>query len=391
MKFRFLVCLLAISLCGLLSCSNNNNSAVTTTGTGVLYIAAQGDSSLTAYTVALSNGSLSTLGTVQSTGTSPFAIALSPSLQAMFVDNNASDSVSSYTVNSDGSLTAVTGTVKTGTMPMGMAIDPAGKFLFVANQGSSNISVFAISAASLKEVAGSPFSTIPAGTIVPTGPTSLAVSGSGNFLYVSNNFTGTVSAFSISSAGALAELGSSPYAVGIAPSGVAIPPNGGFLYVANTGSNNISAFAICDKLVTSCADVNHPDGTLKPVAGSPFSDGGGPIAVAIDPSFSFFYVLEKGSNQISVFTYGTGSGVLTPFVTTPTVSTGQTPVSFVIVSGATGSNIGNTLTNPTDFVYVVNNGSSTLSAFTLDTATGVLTVLGTPVTTSVNPTSVAAN
>jgi DNA-binding beta-propeller fold protein YncE len=272
MKFRFLVCPLAISLCGLLSCSNNNNSAVATSGTGVLYIAAQGDSSLTAYTVALSNGSLSTLGTVQSTGTSPFAIALSPSLQAMFVDNNASDSVSSYTVNSDGSLTAVTGTVKTGTMPMGMAIDPAGKFLFVANQGSSNISVFAISTASLKEVAGSPFSTIPLGSIAPTGPTSLVVSGSGNYLYVSNEFTGTVSAFSISSAGALTELGASPYAVGIAPSGVTIPPNGGFLYVANTGSNNISAFAICDKLVTS-AQTSTTRWTLKPV-GSPFQTGG---------------------------------------------------------------------------------------------------------------------
>lgn len=390
MKFRFLAFPLAISLCALLACSNKN-STVTTSGTGVLYIAAQGDSSLTAYAVALSNGSLSTLGAVQSTGTSPFAIALAPSLNAMFVDNNASESVSSYTVNSDGSLTAGTGTVKTGTMPMGMAIDPAGKFLFVANQGSSNISVFAISTASLKEVAGSPFSTIPAGSAVPTGPTAVAVSASGTFLYVANTFTGTVSAYSISSAGSLTVLGGSPYAAGIAPSGLALPPSGGFLYVANSGSNNISAFSICDKVVTNCADLNHPDGALKPVAGSPFSDGSGPIAIAIDPSFNFLYVLEKGSNQISVFSYGTGSGVLTPFATTPTVSTGQTPVSFVIVSGATGADIGNTLTNPTDFVYVVNNGASTLSAFTLDTATGVLAPLGTPVTTSVNPTAVAAN
>jgi 6-phosphogluconolactonase (cycloisomerase 2 family) len=390
MKFRFLAYPLAISLCGLLACSNNN-SLIATSGTGVLYIAAQGDSSLTAYTVALSNGSLTTLGAAQGTGTGPFAIALAPSLTAMFVDNNGSDSVSGYTVNSDGSVTAGTGTVKAGTLPMGMAIDPGGKFLFVANQGSSNVSVFAISGVSLKEVAGSPFSTIHAGDIAPTGPTSVAVSHSGKYLYVANNFTGSVSAYSISAAGALAELGGSPYAVGIAPSGLTIPPNGGFLYVANYGSNNISAFAICDALVTSCADVNQADGSLKAVAGSPFSDGGGPIAIAIDPSFAFLYVLEKGSNQISVYSYGTGSGVITPFAVTPTVSTGLTPVSIVIVSGATGSNIGNTITNPTDFVYVVNNGASTLTAFTLDTATGVLTSLGTPVPTSVNPTSVAAN
>lgn len=392
MRFRFFPCLLAISLCGLLSCSSTDSSVATSSsGTGVLYIAAQGDNSVTAYTVSLSNGSLTTLGAVQSTGNSPFAIALTPARDAIFADNHAADSVSSYTVNSDGSLTAGTGTVKTGSMPMGMAIDPGGKFLFVANQGSSSVSVFAITSATLKEVAGSPFSTIPAGSIVPTGPTAVAVSASGNFLYVANDFTGTVSAYSVSSAGRLSELPASPYTAGIAPSSLTLAPGGPFLYVANSGSNNISGFEICDKVVTSCADVNHPDGSLKPVLNSPFSDGAGPVAVAIDPAFGFLYVLEKGSNQISIFSYGRGTGVLTPFATTPTVSTGLSPVSFVIVSGATGTDVGNTTTNPTDYMYVVNNGASTLSAFTIDTTTGVLTPLGTAVSTSVNPTSIAVN
>ncbi|MGO9127159.1 MAG: beta-propeller fold lactonase family protein [Terriglobales bacterium] len=390
MKFRLGACLLSISLCGLLACSSTS-STVATIGTGVLYIAAQGDSSLTAYTVALSNGALTNLGAVQSTGASPFAIAISSSVKALFVDNNASQTISSYTINSDGTLTAATGTVKTGIMPMGMAIDPAGKFLFVANQGSSDISVFSISNASLTEVAGSPFSTIPAGSAVPTGPTAVAVSATGNFLYVANNFTSTVSAYAISSAGSLAVLGNSPFAVGLAPSGLAIPPSGAFLYVANTGTNDISAFTICDKVLPSCADVSNPDGNLTPVAGSPFSDGGGPVAIAIDPAFDFLYVLDRASNQISAFAYGTGSGVLTPLSTTPTVSTGQAPASLAIVSGATGTNIGNTLTNPTDFLYVVNNESSTLSVFSLNTTTGVLTVLGLAAQTSVNPTAVAAN
>jgi 6-phosphogluconolactonase len=390
MRFRFLACLLSISLCGLLACSNSN-STITTNGTGVLYIAAQGDSTLTAYTVTLSTGALSILGTAQSTGSSPFAIAISSTLKSIFVDNTASETISGYTINSDGSVTAGTGTVKTGTMPMGMAIDPAGKFLFVANQGSSSISVFSINGAALTAVAGSPFSTIPAGSAVATGPTAVAVSASGNFLYVSNNFTNTVSAYAISSTGGLTVLGGSPYSVGLSPSGLAIPPNGGFLYVANTGADTISAFNICDKVVTSCADVNHPDGNLQPVTGSPFSDGGGPVAIAIDPAFPFLYVLDRASNQISSFSYGTGSGVLTPFAATPTVSTGQAPASFVIVSGTTGANIGNTTTNPTDFVYVANNGSSTLSVFTLNTTTGVLAPLGLAVNTSVNPTAVAAN
>jgi DNA-binding beta-propeller fold protein YncE len=387
MRFRFFACLLSISLCGLLACSSNSG-VVTPLGTGTLYIAAQGDSSLTAYTVGLGNGALTQLGSAQSTGTSPFAMVLSPARNAIFVDNTVSETVSSYTINSDGSLTAGTGTVKTGTMPMGMAIDPLGRFLFVANQGSSNISMFSISNASLTEVAGSPFTTIPAGTTFPTGPSAVAVSATGNFLYVANTFTNTVSAYTISAAG-LTVLGTSPFAVGLAPSGLALPPSGAFLYVANTGTNNISAFNICDKVVISCADVNNPNGNLTPVAGSPFSDGGSPVAIAVDPAFDFLYVLDKMSNQVSCFAFGTGTGVLTPLSTTPTVSTGQAPASFVIVSGTTGVNIGNTLTNPTDFVYVVNNESSTLSVFTLNTTTGVLTTLGLAAQTAVNPTAVA--
>jgi 6-phosphogluconolactonase len=387
MRFRFSACLLSILLCGLLACSSNN-SVITASGTRTLYIAAQGDNSLTAYTVALGNGSLTALGTAQNTGASPFAIAVSPALNALFVDNTASETVSSYAVSSDGTLTAGASTVKTGTMPMGMAIDPLGRFLFVANQGSSNISMFSIST-TLTEVAGSPFSTIPAGTTVPTGPTAVAVSATGNFLYVANSFTNTVSAYAISPTG-LTVLGGSPFAVGLAPSGLALPPSGAFLYVANSGTNNISAFNICDKVVTSCSDVNNPNGNLTPITGSPFSDGGNPVAIAVDPAFDFLYVLDSRSNQISAFAYGTGSGVLTPLSTTPTVSTGESPASFVIVSGTTGVDIGNTITNPTDFVYVVNNESSTLSAFSLNTTTGALTTIGLSAQTEVNPTAVAA-
>jgi len=391
MKVRVVVAWLALSLCGLIACSSRS-STVTSSGTGTLYYTTQGDSSIWSYTVALSNGSLTQVGGTGSTGSFPVAMVLAPSLNAMFVANQASDTVSAYTVNSDGSLTTATGTAKTGSMPMGMATDPAGKFLFVANQGSNNVSVYTISSTTLKEISGSPFTTIPAGTVAPTGPTGVVVSATGDFLYVSNSFVGTVSAFKIGSTGALSVVGGSPYAVGTGPAGLAIPPNGAFLYVANSGStsNSVSAFFICDKVVTSCPNPNSPDGTLSPVNGSPFAAGLGPVAIAIDPSFHFLYVLDKQSSEISEYSYGTGNGVLS-ILSPPTVSTGQTPTSMVVITGTTGSNIGNTLTNPTDYVYVTNNAASTLSAFTLNTTTGVLTPLGQAITTTTNPSAIAAN
>jgi 6-phosphogluconolactonase (cycloisomerase 2 family) len=284
---------------------------------------------------------------------------------------------------------------------MGMAIDPGGKFLFVANEGSfdltrpgaqpGSVSVFSINGTSLKAVAGSPFETELPGTATGTGPTAVVVSASGNFLYVANNFTNTVGAFKIDSSGKLTPLGASPYTVGLAPSGLGVVPGGGFLYVANSGSNNVSAFAICDKVTTSCVNPNSPDGTLTAVPGSPFSAGLGPVAIAADPSFDFLYVVDKQSSEISEYSFAPGSGVLTA-LSTPSISTGQTPVSLVVIAGTTGTNLGNTLTNPTDFVFVSNNGASTVSAFSLSTTSGVLTPLGQATTIAGgNPSAVAAN
>ena len=391
MKLRALTGLLAISLCGLLSCTSRSTTANTTINTATFYVAEQGSSSIQVYGATVSSGVISPINNPLPTGSMPFAIAITPSLGTLFVDNNASNSVSAFTINTDGSLTAASGTAKTGSMPMGMAIDPAGKYLFVANQGSNDVSVFSINGTTLTEVAGSPFTTVPPGTTTPTLPTAVAVSRTGNFLYVANDFTGTVSAFSISSSGALTPLGQSPYTVGLAPAGLAIPPNGGFLYVANSGSNNVSAFAICDKVTTTCANPSAPDGTLHAVTGSPFSAGIGPVAIAVDPAFNFLYVLDKQSSQVSEYSYSPGSGVLSA-LSTPSVSTGLTPFSFVIISGTTGTNVGNTLTNPTDFMYVANNGASTISEFILSTTSGVLNPVGTATTTiGGNPSAVAAN
>ena len=401
MKCRLRTCLLGLSLCILVACSNRN--AITTgTGTAVLWYATQGDSSLWANSVTLSSGGLSAIGSAQKTGNFPFAIALTPALTTLFVDNSASQTISAYSISSGGGLTAASGTAKTGPTPMGMAVDPSGKFLFVANQGSfdltqkgaqaGSISVFSINGTTLTPVKGSPFPTELPGDINGSGPAAVVVSASGKFLYVANNFTGTVSGFSISSAGALTPFPTPPYVVGIAPAGLTITPGGAFLYVANSSpiSNSVSAFAICDQVVNTCADPNNPDGTLTVVPGSPFPAGLGPIAIAVDPAFHFLYVLDKQGNDVSEFSYATGTGVLSQ-LSSPSISTGHTPTSFVIISGTIGSNVGNTLTNPTDYVYVTNLGDSTISAYTLDTTTGILTQLGQAITTTVNPSAIAAN
>jgi 6-phosphogluconolactonase len=403
MRLLFLSCLLTILWCGLTACGSKNIPATPSTQikNATIYSAVLGNPGfIQSFTATLSLGSLNQFGPSPFTGNMPFSIAIAPSLNALFVDNNGSNTISAFSVSSGGSLTAVPGRTATGKSPMGMAVDPLGRFLFVANQASSSISVYSINGTSLEEVAGSPFTTIPKGTTTATLPMAVAISATGNYLYVANNFTNSVGAFSIASSGALTPLGASPYPVCspntncMAPSGLAITPGGAFLYLANTGTANVSAFAICDKVVTTCAYPNRPDGTLTPVVNpncscNVFSAGLGPIAIAVDPYFSFLYVLDKQSFQISEYAYSPGTGVLTPLAT-PAVSTGQTPLSFVIIAGATGSNAGFTTTEPNDFIYVANSGASTLAAFSLNTTTGVLTPLGAATDINGNPSAVAA-
>jgi 6-phosphogluconolactonase len=385
MKFRFLQYVLLPALLSCLTACGNNSAAIANGGAGLLFVTAQSNTTVSAFTVDLNNGALSSNGNSIGTGAAPSAIAIAPTVNALFVANSGANSISSYNINSDGTLTPVSGTTATGLTPTGLAIDPGGKFLFVANQKSSNVSVFSISGSALKAVPGSPFTTVPAGLSYPNGtlPVAVAASGSGKFLYVANQLANFVSAFNVNPAtGALTASGIPFYNTGVSPSGVGISPNGGFLYVANAGadSNNISAFAICDNVTNSCSNVNSPDGTLTPVAGSPFPAGLGPVGITFDPNFNFAYVVDKGSNTVSQYAYGTGSGVLTP-LSPSTISTGLTPVSIALRVGATGTNIGNTTTNPTDYVYVANNGAGTVSIYTLATATGLLNVSGMPFTT----------
>jgi 6-phosphogluconolactonase len=384
MKFRFLQHLvLPVLLLCLLGCSSN--STLLNTGNGLLFVTAQANTTLSVYGIDLSSGALTTIGTSTGTGAAPAAIAITPALDALFVANSGSNNISSYSSGTSGVLSESAGTTPAGKTPMGLAIDPLGRFLFVANQGSSDISVFSVKGTTLTAVPGSPFTTIPVGMSYPNGtlPVAVAVSLTGNYLYVANQLANFVSVFSInSSTGVLRPLGVPFYNTGTSPSGLGISPNGGFLYVMNAGSdsNNISAFAICDFQVTSCNSPTTPDGTLTEVTGSPFSTGLGPIGIAFDLNFNFAYVVSKGSNTISQYSYGTGNGILTP-LSPATISTGLTPVGIAVRTGATGTDIGNTITNPTDYVYVANNGAGSISVYTLATATGLLNVSGMPILT----------
>src|SRR6202521_4759450 len=92
MKFRFLqYVLLPGLLLGLMACSSNNSAVAT--GTGVLYVTAQGKATVSAFAVNLSSGALSAIGSSMRTGAVHAAIAITDSENALFVPNSGSNEV----------------------------------------------------------------------------------------------------------------------------------------------------------------------------------------------------------------------------------------------------------------------------------------------------------
>jgi 6-phosphogluconolactonase (cycloisomerase 2 family) len=395
--------ILGVLLLCLNGCSTSSSS--TSSGTGALFVSTQGDSLVSAFTIDLSKGTISSNGKGVATGTVPAAIILAPSGNALFIANSnpkitptvppmpctlpdGAGTISAYSVKSDGTLTAVSGSSTAGYIPLAAAIDSGGHFLFVANQGlqcnpeSGTISVFSIQDTTLTKV--SDVQVVGTSPSSNPGPTAIALTPDGKFLYVANQFDGTVTGFSVDTTSGALNSGPTVL-VGTAPSALTITPNGGFLYVGNAGNSNVSAFAICGPVVNSCADPTRPDGRLTPVANSPFSAGLGPALMVADPSGEFLFVVDRLSNQVSQYKISTGTGALTPNTST-TISTGTNPVWAAVRVGTTVTTATGGTTN---FLFVANLGSSSISVFSYDSTVGLLALVGSPVTTGGFPSAVA--
>jgi 6-phosphogluconolactonase (cycloisomerase 2 family) len=390
MKSRWMPVVLGIAPVLLLnSCSSSNNVS---SSTSFMWVATQGDQMVRSYTISQKNGAINpigTNGTPVATGAQPQAMIITPDGKAMFIAN-ADGTITGYTVNGDGTLTSAGSPVNAGSVPVALVADRTSKFLFVANQGSANdvtsgtISVFAISGTSLTQVPNSPFPTETANAVSGTGPSAIAVSPVGNYLYVATEFTNAVLGFSYDGSGTITPLPAPQQnpcgawapgfclPTGTNPSGLAFSRCAGItsatataactvaddnnLFVSNSGSNNISIFSACIQVSATCGGGGTaPDGTLTEIPSkSPVAAGVGPAAIFVNPTSDFVYAVDRGSSQVSEYQYSPATGVLTP------LATGSGGAS--VFSGGITSNIANN-TSTFNWVVVTNNGSSNLSTF----------------------------
>lgn len=379
------------------------------------YVVNSGDNTLSSYIVDFPTGALRHNGYV-TTDTNPNFVTVDPLDRFVFVAN-LSDSISAYTINSNnGSLTEVVGSPfdhrigVPGTLATSAVVDPTGNFLFVTDgrgPAVSSVTSFRIDQTSgaLTEVDSKPAGDQPQGiTVHPTQ----------NFIYAANYLDNNIFGYSFdSSTGNLTPL-SSPFGdggtSGFNPYSITIHPNGNFAYIANEGSQSLSRWSIdsstgdlgflgqTDSIGTETEtrsiaidaegvfafaangddfspngtvavfSINSNTGDLIEVAGSPFAAGKAPMSVTVDQSGEFIYTTNSGTNDVSIFDLDRSTGSLS---LTNTVSSRDMPLSIALTDGVTP------VTITPQFAYVANQSSNNISAYTIDSSNGELAIIET--------------
>lgn len=344
----FILVLIATIGCG-------SSSAPPAANLAFLYAVGQGFNSIDAFNVKSTGEIAPTSIPSFPTDPRPTGMALHPSKNFLYVTSLNANTVSGYSIDHTSGVLTPVGTalspVPTGPSPIAAGINSGGQFLFVLNQADqpdASISIYSIdqSRGILTQV-GSAFH------IGLTGVQDMVVSPTAGFLYVASGTAPTrITAFSISSSGALASIGSFP---GTGTSNIpqmAIDPKGQFLYAPDSANNQVLSLSIA------------ASGALTPVAGSPFSTGTQPVAAAVDATGSFVYVSNSGSNDVSA--YKSAAGVLSQVTGSPYATQGAgtvvaTQPGFLTVDA----------TN--NFVYVSNVAAKSIASFAINSADGTLT------------------
>jgi 6-phosphogluconolactonase (cycloisomerase 2 family) len=203
-------------------------------------------------------------------------------------NNNTPGSVFAFKLV-NGIPNAITGSpfVTGGNVTFDMAADPAGQFLYVPNSGSGTVSEFTITQSGASAGALTLLGSVLSGSGAGSGASAVAVDATGKFAIVTNESDDTVSVFSIGSGGALTVVGT-PVNTDVGPSDV-VATNAGFVYVSNGSATDVSAFSLGGT------------GTLTPVLGSPFSIGTNPGDLGVNPNGSFLYVTEPSAGAVGGF------------------------------------------------------------------------------------------
>jgi 6-phosphogluconolactonase len=259
--------------------------------------------------------------------------------------------------------------ITAGPSVQSLAIHPSRKFLYAANAGENDVSLFTISPnGALTEVTPR----TRAGTV----PTLLVMDPGGKYLYVANSASNNISVFSIDTTnGALTEVSGSPFQVGVSPLNMTLAPSGKFLYI--TGSALPGAL-----LVLSINQASSPCKEflcliqLSQLGTNPY---GLAIATPGSKGQSYIYVANSSpDNSISEFSINSSTGTVTQLAGSPIGEAFSSPTSILV-------------TNSANYMYIANEASGNLAAYSIDGSGGITLLQNSPFATNPQPISIATD
>jgi len=282
----------------------------------------------------------------------------------VFVLDQQHEQLLNYRVDTDTGNIHEVSHIATGKQPASIAQDPLNRFVYVANAGSNNVSAYQIDHATgkLSQVQGSPYT-------VGDKPSEVIVDANGWYLYTVNQKSRDMSVFLIHfTKGQLAEAQGSPVPLGKKPLHISNDATSRFIYVSHKGANTVNLYRYREAITPSIFDTDH--------FGSPFKFEALPSSVKSDPTGRFVIALQQQSNQVAVFYVHNASGALLPIEQNqkPFKLKGKKPVDAAFHPGG-------------DFVYVLNQGSRTISQLKMGREYGKLSRIAKPVATQGVPRS----
>ena len=196
------------------------------------------------------------VGAPLTVGLAPAAMAITPDGAYVYVVSYTDGNLGTGTIsiidtsNNSVQLNAITGF----SGPFAIAITPNGKYAYVTNFGSNNFSPVGTTVS----VVDTSSNTITATITLGIQPAGVSITPDGSFAYVSNYSTvyngpmftdltpsqGTVNIIDIQTNTVISPI----IGVGFSPDAITISPNGQFAYVSNYSSNTVSIIALPSQL-----------------------------------------------------------------------------------------------------------------------------------------------
>jgi 6-phosphogluconolactonase len=282
------------------------------------FLYAAGPGTINVYMVA-SDGSLS-LGSAVYIAT-VVSLAISPDGQWMFGLDTLNQVLDEWQISSDGTLntlTPVSYTTGGGIFaPRALTISPSGGLIF-AVLGTAGEAGFTLNTTTGLAVQTQTLKPIDS----QTSDSAVAVNAGSTLLYLARSGTsGGLSVYTIGANGAISPTAGSPYAVGAGASSVALEGTGKYVYVANRSDSTISGFLIGTA------------GALTAVTGSPFAAGSQISSLGIDITGAYLVGAALGGGpDLALYSFDTTVPGKLNSTATASVGTSSPGASLVILT-----------------------------------------------------------